>query len=112
MKTIREIKTVEEFVKRIKNKQSVSRFVIGLGFKWTIENSKILSSANLRYANLRYADLSYADLSSADLSSADLRYANLCYADLRYANLCYAKGEFYFNYGVKLKVVKNKELNE
>ena len=44
-------------------------------------------------------DLSYADLRYADLSSANLRYADLRYADLRYA-----KGEFIFNFGVKLEV--------
>ena len=54
------------------------------------------SSADLRFANLRFANLSSADLSSADLSSADLRSA-----DLRFA-----KGEFFFNFSVKLKVVK------
>jgi uncharacterized protein YjbI with pentapeptide repeats len=117
MKIKDKIKTVEEFVERIKNKQSVSRFDIELGFKWTIENSKILSyadlrSADLRYADLRYADLSYVDLRSTDLSYADLSYADLRSADLSYADLSYAEGEFYFNYGVKLKVVKNNELNE
>ena len=37
---------------------------------------------------------------------ADLSYADLRFANLRYANLNYAKGTFVFNYGVKLKVVK------
>jgi len=45
-------------------------------------------------------DLTGADLRWADLTGADLRWANLREADLREA-----KGEFIFNFGVKLKVV-------
>ena len=43
---------------------------------------------------------------SVDLSSADLRFADLRSADLRYANLRFCKGDFIYNYGVKLKVVE------
>ena len=57
-------------------------------------------------ADLTSADLRYADLTYADLTSANLRYANLTSADLTYANLTSAKGIFYFNFGVKIKVVK------
>ena len=70
----------EQFLERIKNKITVRRFEVEIDFKWNIENSKIL----------RNADLSYADLS---------------YADLRDANLHNAKGTFYFNFGVRLKIV-------
>jgi len=51
-------------------------------------------------------DLSSADLRFADLRSADLRFADLRSADLRYANLRFCKGDFIYNYGVKLKVVE------
>ena len=106
------IKTVEEFCERVKNKLSVNRFDFKIGFEWNEENSKKLKtiiadlhSANLSSANLSSADLSSADLRSADLSSADLSYADLRYANLSYANLRSAKGEFTFNFGVKLKVI-------
>jgi len=92
------IKTANEFIERVKNKQSVSRFNFKLGFKWDVENSKLLveavkqiladlRSANLSSANLSFADLSFADLRSADLRSADLRSADLSFADLRSADL-------------------------
>ena len=81
------IKTVEEFCERVKNKLSVNRFDFKIGFEWNEENSKKLKTI-------------IADLHSANLSYADLRYANLSYANLRSA-----KGEFTFNFGVKLKVI-------
>ncbi|HBD95128.1 MAG TPA: hypothetical protein DC057_13265, partial [Spirochaetia bacterium] len=67
-----QIKNVDEFIERIKNKESVSRHIINLEFIWNIENS---------------GKLSYADLSSTNLSSADLSSANLSFADLSIANL-------------------------
>src|SRR3989304_2414222 len=88
------VKTAKEFIQRLKQKKTVSRFEIELGFKWNMENSKILS-----YADLISADLIYADLSNADLRNADLRNANLRNADLRNA-----EGTFIFNFGVKLKI--------
>jgi len=112
------IKTVEEFCKRVKEKKCVSRFDFTLGFEWTAEASAKLRAvvADLRFANLRFADLSSADLSSANLSSADLRFADLSSADLSYADLSFAdlssanlssaKGTFFFNFGVNLKVVE------
>ncbi len=130
------IKTVEEFCERIKKKENVSRFDFELGFKWTAEasaklkaviaylssanlssanlsyanlSSADLRSANLSYANLSSADLSYANLRSANLSSADLSYADLSSADLSSADLSSAKGTFIFNFGVKLRVVNEKE---
>ena len=118
-----EVKSAKEFVERIENKESVSRFEVKLLFKWDAKNSKILRSADLRSANLRYADLRSADLRSANLRYADLYYADLCYANLRFADLCSAnlcsadlcsadlcsaKGEFTFNFGVKLRVVGDK----
>ena len=66
-----------------------------------------LRRANLRGANLSGADLCRADLCRADLRGADLRGANLSGANLCWADLCRADGTFIFNYGVKLKVVKN-----
>ena len=42
------VKTVEEFVERVKKKQSVSRFAVELGFEWNAETSADLSGANLR----------------------------------------------------------------
>lgn len=104
------VKTVEGFVERIKNKQSVSRFEVELGFEWNAETSAVLrradlSGANLSWANLSWANLSGANLSWADLSGANLSWANLSEADLSGANLSEAKGEFIFNFGVKLKVV-------
>jgi uncharacterized protein YjbI with pentapeptide repeats len=132
MKTI----NLKQFLEKVKNKENVSRFDFELSFKWNKTNSnkllKLLANlrfadlsfadlsfadlryANLSYANLRYANLSFADLRFADLSFADLRFADLSYADLSYANLSYAdlhsaKGEFVFNYNVKLKVVEVKE---
>ena len=96
------IKTVEEFCERVKNKLSVNRFDFKIGFEWNEENSKKLKTI---IADLHSANLSSANLSSADLSSADLSYADLRYANLSYANLRSAKGEFTFNFGVKLKVI-------
>ena len=75
-----------------------------------------LSWANLREADLSGVDLSGANLSWANLSGADLREANLSWANLREADLrgadlsgvdlSGAKGEFTFNFGVKLKVAE------
>jgi uncharacterized protein YjbI with pentapeptide repeats len=68
-----------------------------------------LSEADLSEANLRGADLNEANLRGADLSWANLRGADLREADLSWANLRGAKGTFIFNWGVKLKVVGEKE---
>jgi uncharacterized protein YjbI with pentapeptide repeats len=68
-----------------------------------------LSCADLRDADLSCADLRGADLSCADLRGADLRGADLRFVDLSFADLRGAKGEFIFNWGVKLKVVEEKE---
>jgi len=68
-----------------------------------------LSEADLRGANLRGANLREADLRGANLSEANLRGADLSEANLRWADLSEAKGEFTFNWGVKLKVVKEKQ---
>jgi hypothetical protein len=87
------INTIKEYIKRLEEKKTVSRYDVNLGFKWDSDNSKALRiwlSANLRSADLRYADLRYADLSYANLRSANLRYADLSYANLRSANLRYA----------------------
>ena len=98
--------TKEEYLERIRTKQSISRFEFELDFEWNeVREEFIKIIANLRYANLRYANLSSANLSSADLRSADLSFADLRSADLRSADLRFAKGEFIFNFGVKLKVV-------
>jgi uncharacterized protein YjbI with pentapeptide repeats len=43
------------------------------------------------------------------LVKANLRGADLSEANLRWADLSEAKGEFTFNWGVKLKVVKEKQ---
>lgn len=56
-----DVKTAEEFVDRISKKLSVSRLLIKLCFKWNVENSKILRSADLSSANLRSAKLSFAE---------------------------------------------------
>src|SRR3990167_7594018 len=123
----------EQFLKRVKNKQNVSKFEFEIDFRWNLELSKKLkeiglSKANLSGADLRgadlieadlieadliEADLSYSNLSGADLRWADLRWADLSYsnlsgADLRGADLSGAKGEFIFNFGVKLKVMNEK----
>src|SRR3990167_7633476 len=118
----------EQFLKRVKNKQNVSKFEFEIDFRWNLELSKKLkeiglskanlSGADLRWADLRWADLSYSNLSGADLRWADLRWADLSYsnlsgadlrgADLRGADLSGAKGEFIFNFGVKLKVMNEK----
>ena len=123
------VKTAKEFIQRLKEKKTVSRFEIELGFKWNMENSKILSYADLINADLSYADLINADLSNADLSNANLSNADLSYADLSNADLIYAdlsnanlsnadlrnanlrnadlrnaEGTFIFNFGVKLKI--------
>ena len=100
-----QIKTVEEFIERIKNKFSVSKLDIQIKFEWNQENSIKLRYANLRSADLRSANLSSANLSSADLRFADLSSADLSSADLSSADLRFAEGEFIFNFGVKLKVV-------
>lgn len=73
---MKKIKTVKEFIKRLENKESVSRFKFELEFEWTTKTS---------------ADLNSADLSGANLSGANLRGA---------------EGTFFFSYGVKLKVMK------
>src|SRR3990167_6232126 len=113
----------EQFLKRVKNKQNVSKFEFEIDFRWNLELSKKLkeiglSKANLSGADLRGADLIEADLIEADLIEADLIEADLSYsnlsgadlrgADLRGADLSGAKGEFIFNFGVKLKVMNEK----
>lgn len=60
-------------------------------------------------ADLSGVDLSGADLSGADLSWADLSEADLTWADLSGADLRGAKGEFIFNFGVKLKIAGEKK---
>jgi uncharacterized protein YjbI with pentapeptide repeats len=82
---------LRNLLKELKKKETVSRFHVELKFEWNTDNSKILRSA---------------DLSCADLSYADLRCANLSYANLSFADLSSAKGQFFFNLGVKLQVVK------
>ena len=89
--------TKEEYLERIRTKQSISRFEFELDFEWKDIRIEFINII----ANLSYADLSYADLSSANLRSADLRSA-----DLRFADLSSAKGTFTFNFRVKLKVVE------
>ena len=61
---------------------------------------------DLRDADLRGVDLRGVDLRGVDLRNADLTGADLTGADLRGADLRGVKGEFIFNFGVKLKVVK------
>ena len=107
------IKTADEFCQRVKEKKSVSRFDFEIKFKWDAKASEKLRMmvANLRSADLRFADLSSADLRFANLRSADLRFADLSsadlsFADLRSADLSSAEGIFIFNFGVKLRVVK------
>jgi len=75
-----------------------------LNLSWADLREANLSGADLRGANLREANLSWANLSEANLRGADLSEANL-----RWADLSEAKGEFTFNWGVKLKVVKEKQ---
>jgi uncharacterized protein YjbI with pentapeptide repeats len=109
--------------------RSGDKRMIKIKHKITGEVLKVVEADNLSYADLRDADLSYADLRGADLRGADLSYANLrgadlsfanlrdadlshanlSHADLTYADLRDAKGEFIFNWGVKLKVVEEKE---
>jgi len=113
--------TKEEYLERIKTKQSVSRFEFELDFEFKTIQKEFIEIIKSIYADLRYADLHCANLSSANLSSADLRYADLRYADLRYADLSYADlryadlryadlrcatGTFIFNFGVRLEVKK------
>ena len=109
--------TKDEYLERIKNKQSVSRLDFKLDFKWNdcrdefLKIIKDLSSADLQDADLqdadlRSADLRNADLQDADLSFADLQDADLSFADLRSADLSFAKETFIFNFGVKLKILK------
>ena len=86
------IKNVEEFIARLKKRETVDRFENEYGFVWTAEASAKLVAV-------------LKTLHSADLRYADLRFANLHSANLGYANLGYAKGEFSFNFGVKLKVI-------
>ncbi len=68
-----------QFLERVKNKQSVSRFQFSLSFKWdsnaVLALKKVLvdlSGANLSGANLSEANLSEANLSEANLSRANL----------------------------------------
>jgi uncharacterized protein YjbI with pentapeptide repeats len=69
--------------------RSGDKRMIKIKHKITGEVLKVVEADNLRDANLGYADLRGADLSFADLRDA--------------------KGEFIFNWGVKLKVVEIKE---
>ena len=109
--------TFDEFIKRVEQKQSISRFEFKIDFKWTLELSLKLKTilkdltranltaanleganlegANLRGANLKGADLEWADLKGADLKGADLKWANLEGAYLKGANLEGA----YFGFG-------------
>jgi uncharacterized protein YjbI with pentapeptide repeats len=83
----------------LRQMRSGDKRMIKIKHKITGEVLKVVEADNLSYADLRDADLSYADLS----------HANLSHADLTYADLRDAKGEFIFNWGVKLKVVEIKE---
>ena len=65
-----------------------------------------VEAGSLSWADLSEADLSWADLRGADLRGADLSEADLRGADLSNADLSGADGEFIFNFGVKLKVIK------
>ena len=91
--------SIDEFISRVNERKSVSRFDVELGFKWGKTESEKLCSIDLSYAylhgvdfggadlhgaNLRGADLSYADLSYANFNGADLHGANFHNADLRY----------------------------
>jgi len=85
---------LNEFLERVKKRESVSRYEFSLGFKWGVEESaklrevlKNVKNANLRSANLFSVDLSSVVLRRADLSFADLQYAKLRCADLQYADL-------------------------
>jgi hypothetical protein len=108
----------------LRQMRSGDKRMIKIKHKITGEVLKVVEADNLSYANLSHADLSYADLSFANLrgadlshdnlSHADLTYANLRGADLSHANLSFAnlrgaKGEFIFNWGVKLKDLEEKE---
>lgn len=65
------------------------------GFEMTIEiRNKITGKVLLK-------------VEAETLNGADLRGADLSGADLGWADLNGAKGEFIFNYGVKLKVVED-----
>jgi uncharacterized protein YjbI with pentapeptide repeats len=90
---------LNQFLERVKNKQSVSRFDFSISFSWSGDaiaslkkvlanlSEADLSEANLSRANLSEADLSEADLSEANLSRANLSRADLSEADLTEANL-------------------------
>ena len=79
----------EQFLKRVKNKQSVNRFDFEIDFKWGIELSLKLKGVlvNLKGANLKGANLEWANLEGANLEWANLEGANLECANLEGANL-------------------------
>lgn len=59
--------SLEQFLERVKNHLSVSRFKFNLSFCWGLNEAAKLRKvlADLHSADLRYADLRYANLSSA-----------------------------------------------
>src|SRR3990167_3699794 len=130
-----------EFLGRVKERKSVSRFDFEYTFAFNAELSKKLveilenlsnsdlnnsdlsssdlsnsdlsssdlsnsdlSSSDLSFANLSNSDLSFANLSSSDLSNSDLSFANLSNSNLRNSKLHGAKGKFFFNFGIRMKI--------
>ena len=105
-----------EFLARVKERKSVSRFDFEYTFAFNAELSKKLveilenlsnsnlSSSDLSFANLSNSDLSFANLSSSDLSNSDLSFANLSNSNLRNSKLHGAKGKFFFNFGIRMKI--------
>ena len=66
--------TIDEFIERVKNKESVSRFEFEYDFEWDENNSERLrcvlekiTGANLEEANLKDANLEDANLKRANL---------------------------------------------
>ena len=115
-----------EFLARVKERKSVSRFDFEYTFAFNAELSKKLveilenlsnsnlsnsdlsfanlSNSNLSSSDLSNSDLSFANLSSSDLSNSDLSFANLSNSNLRNSKLHGAKGEFFFNFGIRMKI--------
>ena len=115
-----------EFLARVKERKSVSRFDFEYTFAFNAELSKKLveilenlsnsnlsnsdlsfanlSNSNLSSSDLSNSDLSFANLSSSDLSNSDLSFANLSNSNLRNSKLHGAKGKFFFNFGIRMKI--------
>jgi uncharacterized protein YjbI with pentapeptide repeats len=83
--------------------------MIEIKHKTTGEVLKVVEADTLSCADLRDSDLSFSNLRDSDLSFSDLRFSDLRDSDLSFSNLRGAKGEFMFNWGVKLKVVEEKD---